>query len=111
MRSLFFAGASLALLAICVCAPEGDAIQRIPPKAVATPLATNKDTADSGASASNVELNGSSKPLAVARVRRDISGQESDLLPLANDVEVSPFGENSNLLGRGRIKVLPAYLG
>lgn len=108
MRSLFFAGASLALLAICVCAPEGDAIQRIPPKAVATPLATNKDAADSGASASNV---GSSKPLAVARVRRDIGGQESDLLPSANDVEVSPFGENSNLLGRGRIKVLPAYLG
>ncbi|CAH2089563.1 unnamed protein product [Euphydryas editha] len=108
MRSLFFAVASVALLAICVCAPEGDAIQRIPPKVAATPSATKESAVDSGAAANNA---GSSKPLTVARVRRDIGGQESDLLPSANDVDVSPFGENSNFDGRGRIKVLPAYLG
>lgn len=108
MRSVIFVVASLALLAACVCAPEGESIQRIPTKAAATPSATDKDAAKSGAS---VGGSGASEPSTVARERRDIAGQESDLLPSAHDLDASPFGEISKLDGRGRIKVLPAFLG
>ncbi|CAH4030440.1 unnamed protein product [Pieris brassicae] len=100
MRFMFFAVASLALLAACVCAPN-EAIQHIP-KQEATQLTTEKDGAASGVSEKNA---GSSEP---DREKRDLGGQESDLLP--SEHEVSAFGENA-LVGRGRIKVLPAFLG
>ncbi|CAF4807489.1 unnamed protein product [Pieris macdunnoughi] len=100
MRLMFFAVASLALLAACVCAPN-DAIQHIP-KQEATQSATEKDGAASGVSANNA---GSSEP---EREKRDLGGQESDLLP--SDHEVSAFGDNS-LIGRGRIKVKTIHAG
>lgn len=108
MRTMFFVVASLALLAACACAPEGEVIQHIPPKAEETPSAIGKDGVASPAVG---DAAGSSKPIHVARTRRDLAGQESDLLPSANDGDASVFGESSNLDGRGRIKVLPAYLG
>lgn len=108
MRSMFFVVASLALLAVCVCAPEGASIQHIPPKAGETPSAIGKDGAVLLAAAGGA---GSSKQIHVARTRRDLAGQESDLLPSANQAEASVFGESSNLDGRGRIRVLPAFLG
>lgn len=107
MHSTLFIVASLALLVVCACAPSGeDVIQHIPAKAEPTPSLTGKDGSASSAAAGNA---GASKP-EPARVRRD-AGQESDLLPSANEVDVSPFGETSQLEGRGRIRVLPAYLG
>lgn len=107
MHSTFFIVASLALLAFCVCAPaEQDVIQHIPTKAEQTPSAIGSEGAVSGASGKAV---GSAEHQ--SRARREVAGQESDLLPSGNDVEVSPFGEVSNLEGRGRIRVLPAYLG
>ncbi|KAI8420203.1 hypothetical protein MSG28_008749 [Choristoneura fumiferana] len=105
MRSMFFAVASLALLAACACAPvEEDVIQHIPQKVEGTPSATGSGVAPSGAAAES----GSEHH---ARARRDIGGQESDLLPSPNQNDASPFGETSNLMGRGGIRVLPAYLG
>ncbi|CAG4947226.1 unnamed protein product [Colias eurytheme] len=106
MHSMFFVVVSLALLAACVCAPSGDVIQHIPPNHEATQSATEKEAAVSGAAVENV---GSSKPLGLARERRDLGGDESDLLPSDQNV-ASPFGESS-LDGRGRIRVLPAFLG
>lgn len=106
MRSVFLAVASLALLAVCACAPlDGDVIQHIPPKAEPTPSATGEVGSTSGAAVGNAVA---VKPES-ARVRRD-AAQENDLLPASNDVDVSPF-EAFNLEGRGRIKVLPAFLG
>lgn len=105
MRSMFFAVASLALLAVCVCAPaEQDVIQHIPQKVEETPSATGNGAAPSGVAVGS----GSEHH---ARARRDIGGQESDLLPSPNQNDASPFGETSNLMGRGGIRVLPAYLG
>lgn len=107
MHSSLFIVASLALLGLCVCAPaEQDVIQHIPQKAEPIPSATGRDDAVSGASG---KAAGASDH--VARVRREVAGQESDLLPSANEVDASPFGEVSQLEGRGRIRVLPAYLG
>lgn len=108
MHSTLFTVASLALLAVCVCAPaDGDVIQRIPPRPEQTPSATGKDAAESGASEKDAGVSDS----AHNRAPRDLGGEESDLLPSLNEGDVSPFGENSELLGRSRIKVLPAYLG
>uniref|UniRef100_A0A1E1WRF1 Secreted protein n=1 Tax=Pectinophora gossypiella TaxID=13191 RepID=A0A1E1WRF1_PECGO len=107
MRSMFFVVASLALLAYCVCAPTAEeVIEHIPPKQEQTPSATGKEDAKSGALAVDV----ASEPK-VSRTRREVGGQESDLLPGAKDVDASPFGETSQLEGRGRIRVLPAFLG
>ncbi|PZC77883.1 hypothetical protein B5X24_HaOG202764 [Helicoverpa armigera] len=107
MHSTLFIVASLALLALCVCAPaDQDVIQHIPQKAEQTPSVIGKNAAESGASG---KAAGASEH--VARARRDVAGQESDLLPASNDVDVSPFGETSQLEGRSRIRVLPAYLG
>ncbi|CAG9563995.1 unnamed protein product [Danaus chrysippus] len=105
MQSITFVVASLALLSLSVCAPVEDVIQHIP-KAVAIPSSTERNGASSGA-----VVNAGSEPLLAARARRDLGGQESDLLPSAKDIDASPFGEVSQLDGRGRIKVLPAYLG
>ncbi|CAK1551425.1 unnamed protein product [Leptosia nina] len=102
MRVTLFVVASLALLAACACAPNGDVIQHIP-KHEATQSNT-KDGAVSGA----VDAGVGSKPVEVSRERRDIGDQESHLIP--SDNEVSDFGESS-LDGRGRIKILPAFLG
>ena len=107
MHSTLFIVASLALLALCVCAPvEQDVIEHIPQKAEPIPSATGKDAVESGASGKAAGVSDH-----VARVRREVGGQESDLLPAANDIDASPFGETSQLVGRGRIRVLPAYLG
>lgn len=108
MRSMYFVVASLALLAVCTCAPvEADVIQHIPLKE--TPSATGKDAAKSGAAEKD---SAASEPKApVSRARRELGGQESDLLPSHDDVDGSPFGDNFQLAGHGRIKVLPAYLG
>ncbi|XP_072942900.1 uncharacterized protein [Epargyreus clarus] len=100
MRSMLFVVASLALLAACACAPaEEDVIQYIPKEA--TPSVTGKDGSESGAVGGN---SGASK-IALERARRSIGGQESDLLPSGGDVDASPFGETSQLDGRGRIKI------
>ncbi|KAF9424854.1 hypothetical protein HW555_000155 [Spodoptera exigua] len=107
MHSTLFFVASLALLALCVCAPaDQDVIQHIPLKPEQTPSVTGKEDAVSGASG---KVAGASEHVP-QRARRDVAGQESDLLPAINDVDVSPFGETSQLEGRGRIRVLPAYL-
>lgn len=97
MHSTFFIVASLALLAFCLC--------ESPANAKPTPSATGKDDAVSGASGK--AAGGFEHP----RARRAVDGQESDLLPSSDDVDVSPFGEVSQFEGRGRIKVLPAFLG
>lgn len=68
-------------------------------------MASGKDGANSGA----VDAE-SSEPKEL-RARRSIGGQESDLLPSANDVDAAPFGAPSAFEGRGRIRVLPAFLG
>lgn len=108
MHSSLLFVASLALLAACAGAPPGQAvIQQIPPKAEQTPSATGKDGAKSGAVEDVADASESQVPV---RARRDV-GQESDLLPSALDAEASPFGQVSNLQGRGRIRVLPAFLG
>lgn len=110
MRFMYFAVASLALLAVCACVPVGqDVIQRIPEREGPTPSATGRDGAKSGAAEKGAPAS-EPKPTA-ARARRDLGGQESDLLPSINDVAGSPFSENSQLEGRSRIRVLPAYLG
>lgn len=106
MHSTLLIVASLALLAVCVCSPtDQDVIEHIPPKAAPIPLATAKDGAESGASG---KVAGAADH---PRVRRAIGGEESDLLPSVNDVDASPFGETAQILGRGRIRVLPAFLG
>ncbi|XP_060805726.1 uncharacterized protein LOC106132547 [Amyelois transitella] len=103
MRSALLAAASLALLAVCVCAPlDGAVIQHIPPKEDPTPSLTAKDGLTSGA----VEGNAAAAKLEPARVRRN-AAQENDLLPASNDAGASPF-EASNLEGRGRIKFISA---
>lgn len=104
MHSTFFIVASLALLAVCACAPVVEEVIQHIPKQEQTPSATGKENAESGAS---VKATGVSENV---RHRRD-AGQEGDLLPSVNDVDASPFGETSQLAGRGRIKVLPAFLG
>ena len=107
MHSTLFLGALLALLAVCACAPaDADVIQHIPPRQEPTPSAIGKNVAESGASEKAAGASESND-----RVRRDLAGQESDLLPSPNEGDASPFGETSQLLSRGRIKVLPAYLG
>lgn len=97
---MLFVVASLALLAACVCASSENVVEHV--RNHPTQSATGKDGAASGALDVNA---GSSK--AVERERRD-AGQENDLLP--SEPEVSEFGESS-LDGRGRIKVLPAFMG
>lgn len=106
MRSTLLIVASLTLLAVCACAPAaGDVIQHIPPNQEPTPSVTGKSGAESGALEKAVGASDHQ-----ARVRRDV-GDESDLLPSANEGDVSPFGESSQLAARGRIRVLPAFLG
>lgn len=108
MYSAVYFVASLTLLAVCACAPaDADVIQRIPPKPEPTPSATGKDVAVSGA----LERAAGSSDAVKDRLRRELVGQESDLLPSLGDIDASPFGENSQLSGRSRIKVLPAFLG
>ncbi|CAG9795825.1 unnamed protein product [Diatraea saccharalis] len=110
MRSIIFAVGFLALLAVCACTPvESDVIQHIPLKAGATPSVTGRDGAESGVVAD--AYGASNEKQTHERVRRSIGGEESDLIPAANDVDASPFGETSQLEGRGRIRVLPAFLG
>ncbi|KAI5643033.1 hypothetical protein NE865_05074 [Phthorimaea operculella] len=109
MRVTLFAVASLALLALCVCAPSQN-IEKIPPKQEQTPSATGSDGSKSGAAEGDAASEDSKVLAHVERERRDL-GQESDLLPSAKDVDSSPFGEQSQLEGHGRIKVLPAFLG
>ncbi|KAJ2948473.1 hypothetical protein O0L34_g7721 [Tuta absoluta] len=109
MRITLFVVASLALLALCVCAPSEN-IEKIPPKQEPTPSVTASDGSRSGAAEEDVASNDSKASKHVERERRDL-GQESDLLPSAKDVDSSPFGEQSQLEGHGRIKVLPAFLG
>ncbi|KAJ8717917.1 hypothetical protein PYW07_005847 [Mythimna separata] len=107
MHSTLFIVASLTLLVLCASAPaEQDVIQHIPQRVEQTPSVTGRDAVESGASGKAAGASDHE-----ARARRDVAGQESDLLPAANDVDVSPFGEVSQLEGRGRIRVLPAYLG
>lgn len=110
MRSITFAVALVALFAACACAPsKEDVIQHIPQKADQTPSATHADGSESGAVADDAGVSKISP--AEVRVRRDVAGQESDLLPSGHDVDASPFGEVSQVAGRGRIRVLPAFLG
>ncbi|CAB3231641.1 unnamed protein product [Arctia plantaginis] len=100
MHSTLLIVASLALLAVCVCSPaDQDVIEHIPSKAAPILLATAKDGVESGASGKVVGA--ADHP----RVRRYVGGEESDLLPSSNDVDASPFGETSQVLGRGRIRV------
>lgn len=107
MHSTLLVVASLALLAVCACAPSGEeVIQHIPAKQEAIPSATGRDAAVSGASEKAAGASENKE-----RARRDIGGQESDLLPSVGDVDASPFGESQPLAGRSRIRVLPAYLG
>ncbi|KAL0820515.1 hypothetical protein ABMA28_006373 [Loxostege sticticalis] len=109
MHSTFFVVASLALWAVCACAPaDSDVIQQIPAKPEQTPSVIGKDAAKSGAAEGD---SGVTEAKPVERVRRSVGGQESDLLPSRGQVDVSPFGEVSQLEGRGRIRVLPAFLG
>lgn len=105
MHSTLFFVASLALLAACASAPAEDVIEHIPPKQEPTPSATSKDGSSSGA-----VVEGAAEVKVPSRTRRNV-GQESDLLPSGHDVDASPFGEVSQVLGRNRIRVLPAYLG
>ncbi|GBP31907.1 hypothetical protein EVAR_18445_1 [Eumeta japonica] len=109
MRSLLFLIGLVGVLAVCGASPaKDDVVEKIPPKAGQTPSAIGSAGAGSTAAAGGA---GASKAApAGPRARRDV-GQESDLLPSANDVEASAFGETSQLAGRGRIRVLPAYLG
>lgn len=110
MHSIIFVVASVALFVVCASAPvEEDVIQHIPQKHDPTPSATLDVGSVSGAA---VDDAGASKaPVAQVRARRDIGGQESDLLPSANEIDSSAFGETSQLAGRSRIRVLPAFLG
>ncbi|CAG5049134.1 unnamed protein product [Parnassius apollo] len=110
MRSMFFVVASLVSLAICASAPlDSDVIQQIPQKLEATPSATGKDVAKSGAAEKGLDASEPKTP--EPRVRRDLGGQESDLLPSNKDVDDSPFSENLQLDGHNRIRVLPAFMG
>lgn len=69
-------------------------------------VVSGKDGANSGAVDEE-----SSEPKELLRHRRSMGGQESDLLPSGSDVDAAPFGAPSALEGRGRIRVLPAFLG
>ncbi|XP_026321062.1 uncharacterized protein LOC113231104 [Hyposmocoma kahamanoa] len=106
MHSTLLIVASFALLAYCACAPTEEVIQHVSPPKVQTPSNTGKDGANSGAVGEE-----SSEPKELLRNRRSIGGQESDLLPSGSEVDAAPFGGPSALLGRGRIRVLPAFLG
>lgn len=106
MHSMLFVVASMALLVACACTPwESEAIQHIAPKEEKTPSVIGSDAVKSGAAGE-----GSAVSDVKDRARRS-AGQESDLLPSGNEVDASPFGENSQFEGRGRIRVLPAFLG
>ena len=106
MQSISLVVVSLALLAVCACAPsESEVIQHIVPKEEKTPSVIGSDAAKSGAAVEDSRV-GDAKD----RARRSV-GEESDLLPSKGDVDASPFGETSQLEGRGRIRVLPAFLG
>lgn len=106
MHSTLLVVASLALFAVCACAPvEEEVIQHIPAKQE-TPSAIGKDGAESGASVKGVGVTENKD-----RARRDIGGQESDLLPSVGDVDASPFSDTNSFSGRSRIRVLPAFLG
>lgn len=108
MHSTLFIVASLALLVVCACAPvEEEVIQHIRPKPEKTPSVTGNEDAESGASGKVAGVTEDK-----VRVRREvIGGQESDLLPADNEVDASPFGETSQLVGHGRIRVLPTFMG
>lgn len=110
MRSIIFVVALVALFAIGTGAPlDEDVIQHIPQKTNPTPSGTPDAASESGAAEDASDAG--EAHVAEVRVRRDVGGQESDLLPSGNDIEASPFGEVSQVAGRGRIKVLPAFLG
>lgn len=111
MQSITFVVAFAALLALCVCAPtKKDVIQKIPENAEGTPLVIGGGNAGSGA-AGKESGSGEKRNVHEVRVRREVAGHESDLLPSGGEVDASPFGETSQLAGHGRIRVLPAYLG
>lgn len=107
MHSISLVVASLALLAVCACAPsESEVIQHIAPKDEKTPSVIGSDALKSGAA---VEDSGAAE---VKDRHRRSAGLESDLLPSKGEEDASPFGETSQLEGgRGRIRVLPAFLG
>lgn len=96
-----------ALLAVCACAPQEGAIEKIPREHI--PSATKDENVGSGAGAKVSGVGEVGKD--VSRVRRDVGGQESDLLPSVGDVDASPFGGPAQVVGHGRIRVLPAFLG
>lgn len=104
MRSIMFVVALAAFLALYECAPpqQGPAVQAQPVKPGQTPSAIAKDSVGSGAAENHS---------GAGRIRRDAAGQESDLLPSANEGDASPFGEQAQAFGSGRIRVLPAFIG
>lgn len=108
MQSITFVAVSLALLAVCASSPvKEEVIQQVPKEH--TQSAIEKEGAVSGAAG---KVSGATEEKKEeVRVRRDVAGLESDLLPSVGEVDASPFGEISQLEGRGRIRVLPAFLG
>lgn len=89
MRSTFFIVVSMAVLGVCLCESSN--------KTKSVPAISAHSTAEKG--------------IEHLRARRAIAEQESDLLPSSDDVDASTFGETSQIEGRGRIRVLPAFLG
>lgn len=110
MQSITFVVAFAAFSGLCATAPAREGvIQKIPENVEETPLAIADASAASGAAAK--AFGAGEETAQEIRERRHVAGHESDLLPSGEDVEASPFGESSQLLGHGRIRVLPAFLG